>query len=339
MHFFGDYGLFLAKVATIVVGFLVVISFIIAFASRGKEGKDKLKIKKINKKYHDFKDTLQHAILTKSEYKRQAKIEKRAQKKHNSKVTSDCKKIFVINFHGDIRATETSSLREEVTAILMVATPKDEVLVCLDSGGGIVPNYGLAASQLKRLRDHNIPLTVAVDKIAASGGYMMACVANQILAAPCAIVGSIGVVAQIPNFHRLLKSNDIDFEQITAGEYKRTLSMFGENTEKGREKVQEDVDSIHRIFKEFIVEHRPQVDINKVATGEHWHAVQALQLQLIDRLITSDDYLLTASKNADVYEVHYAPKKSLMSRLSLSLQQASDKIITKASHKYSQLFL
>jgi serine protease SohB len=338
MHFLGDYGLFLAKVVTTVVGILVIISFIIAIASRGKEGKDKLKVKKINKKYHDFKDILQHEILTKSEYKRQAKIEKKAQK-HKSKVANDCKKIFVINFHGDIRATETSSLREEVTAILMVATPKDEVLVCLESGGGIVPSYGLAASQLKRLRDHNILLTVAVDKIAASGGYMMACVANQILAAPCAIVGSIGVVAQIPNFHRLLKSNDIDFEQITAGEYKRTLSMFGENTEKGREKVQEDVDSIHRIFKEFIVEHRPQVDINKVATGEHWHAVQALQLQLIDRLITSDDYLLTASKNADVYEVHYAPKKSLMSRLSLSLQQALDKIIIKTSNKYSQLFL
>lgn len=330
MYFLANYGLFLAKTATIVIAIIVIVAFIVAMASKGKETKTRLKIKKLNKKYTDFKNSLNEEVLTKTENKQLRKSEKQQLKKEKNKSESR-KRVFLLNFNGDIKASATSSLREEITAILTIAKPTDEVVVALESPGGMVPNYGLAASQLKRLRNKNIPLTVAVDKVAASGGYMMACVANKILAAPYAIIGSIGVVAQIPNFHRLLKKNEIDFEQITAGEYKRTLSLFGEVTEKGREKVQEDVNSIHAIFKAFILEHRPQVQIDQVATGEHWHGLQALDLKLVDSILTSDDYLLNMSEDTDIYEIHYAEKKSLAKKLSLSMQQAVHKFFALGS--------
>jgi serine protease SohB len=217
-----------------------------------------------------------------------------------------------------------ASLREEITAILMVANEKDEVFVRLDSGGGIVNAYGLAASQLMRIRERNIPLTVAVDKVAASGGYMMACVANKIIAAPFSIVGSIGVVAQIPNFHRLLKKHDIDYEQFTAGEFKRTVTMFGENTEEARVKFRKEVEDIHLLFKDFITQHRPQVDIVKVSTGEHWPGIRALENQLVDELKTSDDYLLENSKNADLFEIKFTTKKSVLEKFGFQMQQLYD---------------
>lgn len=336
MHFLSEYGLFLAKITTFVVAIIVVISFIVAATSKDKD--TKLKIKKINKKYEEFKESLNREILTKSEFKKLSKEIKKSKKTKKAQSDTSRRKIYVINFHGDIKASATHSLSEEVTAILTVAKPQDEVVVRLESGGGIVPYYGLAASQLQRLRDGHIPLTITIDRIAASGGYMMACVASKILAAPFSIVGSIGVLAQLPNFHHLLKKNDIDYEQIMSGEYKRTLSLFGENTEKGRKKIQEEVDNTHKLFKAFISAHRPQVNINEVATGEYWHGEEALKLQLVDTLMTSDDYLLSASKEADIFEIQYVPKKSLASRLSLSFQSALTHL-TGLGNKYQRILM
>jgi serine protease SohB len=201
-----------------------------------------------------------------------------------------------------------------------VARAEDEVVVRLESGGGMVHAYGLAASQLRRIRDAGIPLTVAVDKIAASGGYLMACVADRVLAAPFAIVGSIGVVSQIPNFHRLLRRHDIDFEQVTAGEFKRTITLFGETTEKAREKLRQEVEDTHELFKSFVAEQRPGLDLATVATGEYWLASRALDLQLVDELRTSDDYLVTRSRDADLFQVTYSARKGWMERLSRRVQ-------------------
>jgi serine protease SohB len=326
LNFLAQYGLFLAKVVTLVVAILIIISFIISAACKNKSSKDRLRIKKLNKHYEEYKEILNKELLDKEALKQVAKAEK--QKKRAAKKAKESRKrIFVLDFNGDIRASATSSLREEITAILTIANKNDEVVVKLESPGGLVPCYGLAASQLKRLRDKNIFLTISVDRVAASGGYMMACVANKILAAPYSIIGSIGVVAQLPNFHRLLKRNDIDFEQITAGEYKRTISMFGENTEKGRQKVQQDVNNIQEIFKAFIAQNRPQLDINEIATGEHWHGVQAYDLKLVDELITSDDYLMAASTGSDIYALRYERKKSFMSKFSLSVKQAYNRLL------------
>jgi serine protease SohB len=314
MQFLSHYGLFLAQTFTLVLAILLTIGGILVLIRHGKGSeKEKLEIKNLNKKYEQYADILNAEILQKSEYKKLLKEEKKEDKKNEKE---NRKRIFVLEFYGDIRASSVNSLREEITAIIRVAKESDEVVVCLDSPGGMVSPYGLAASELQRLRRNKIPLTVAIDKMAASGGYLMACVADKILAAPFAIIGSIGVVAQIPNFHRLLKSKDIDFEQLTAGEYKRTLTMFGENTPKARQKMQEDLEDIHHLFKEFIQQNRPQVNIEEIATGEHWLASRARDFKLVDELMTSDDYLLNASQTADVYQIRYTMKKSLGEKLS-----------------------
>ena len=230
-------------------------------------------------------------------------------------VSQSRRRIYVLDFVGDLRATPVASLRREISAILTLADARDEVLVRLESGGGVVHGYGLAASQLQRIREHNIKLTVSVDKVAASGGYMMACVADQLIAAPFAFIGSIGVLLQTPNFHRLLKKHDIDFDQLHAGEYKRTLTLFGENTEPAREKAQQELQEMHELFKQHVKTQRPSIDIEQVATGEFWLGARALQLKLIDRLQTGDDYLMQARNDAQLVQVCYAARKTLLERM------------------------
>lgn len=318
MEFLYDYGLFLAKVATVVVIPLVALAAfgIIILRARASHT-DHLEVKHLNQKFESMGLALKSAMLPKKLFKQTLKeLKVRRKREEKSKASKDqIKKVFVLDFKGDIRASAVSSLREEITAVLMVATPQDEVVVRLESPGGIVHCYGLAASQLKRIKDKNIPLTVAVDRVAASGGYMMACVADRIIAAPFAVVGSIGVIGQLPNFNRFLKNHEIDFEQHAAGEYKRTLTVFGENTEKGREKFREDIEKTHVLFKEFVKANRASLDIKQVATGDYWYGLRALELKLVDELRTSDDYLRHASGTADLYEINYVRKKPVLERL------------------------
>jgi serine protease SohB len=282
----------------------------------------------LNKKYDDMAMAMNASILHKNGLKKYLKEEKEKLKEIVAGTNNGTpkKRIYVLDFHGDIRASAVSSLREEITAILTVATENDEVFVRLESGGGIVHGYGLGASQLMRIRKKNIPLTVSVDKVAASGGYMMACVGNRIMAAPFSIIGSIGVIAQIPNFNKVLKKHDIEFEQFTAGEFKRTVTMFGENTNEAKAKFREEIEDIHLLFKEFIVQHRPEIDIVHVSTGESWPGTRALEKKLVDELKTSDDYLLESSKDADIYEIKYVSKKSLSEKMRLQIERLFDKV-------------
>lgn len=321
-------SLFTAKAIIIVALILILIAGILALLSWGK-GKisGRITIKNLNEKFDEITQALMENILSKKEFKTWLKEKKRTATE-KEKTTSETKKknTFVIQFQGDIKASAVSALREEVTAILGIANSNDEVVVCLESGGGMVHSYGLAAAQLQRIRNHNIPLTVSVDKVAASGGYMMAAIANKIIAAPFAIIGSIGVIVQMPNFHRLLKEKNIDFEQITAGSFKRTLTIFGQNTEEGREKLREEIDEIHHLFKRLIQDHRQQLDMAKVATGEHWLGTQALELKLVDELQTSDDYLLAKSRDTNVYEIHFVTKKTLAEKMGASMQAVKNSL-------------
>ena len=339
LEFLTNYGLFLAKTITFLIAIFVVISLVVSSGLRSKRSeKGQIQVSKLNDKFDAMRDALQDAILDdeqlkqhekdekkrlkheKEEHKKLAKEKVKAEKSGATIVDEHKKRVFVLEFIGDIKASACENLREEISAVLTLATPKDEVVVKVESGGGMVHSYGLASSQLARITHKNIPLTVCVDKVAASGGYMMACVANKIIAAPFAILGSIGVVAQLPNFHRLLKKNDIDFEMFTAGEFKRTVTMFGENTHKGREKFIEDLEDTHVLFKEFVSEHRQQVDIAAVATGEIWFGKRALGVKLIDELQTSDEYLLAQADSADIFEVEYSVKKSLPEKLGMAVQ-------------------
>ncbi|GJL74537.1 protease SohB [Nitrosomonas sp.] len=327
-EFLINYGLFLAKTATIVAAIAVVTVFFAFMASKKQAGKKEfIQIRRLNNKYDDMAMMMNASMLHKEGFKQYLKDEKEKLKEivKSIKNGSQKKRIYVLNFYGDIRATAVSSLREEITAILTVATENDEVFVRLESGGGVVHGYGLGASQLMRIREKNIPLTVSVDKVAASGGYMMACVGNRIMAAPFSIIGSIGVIAQIPNFNKVLKKHNIEYEQFTAGEFKRTVTMFGENTDEAKAKFREEIEDIHLLFKDFIVQHRPDVDIVKVSTGESWPGTRALEKKLVDEMKTSDDYLLESSQDADIYEIKYVNKKSLGERMAFQIQRLFDK--------------
>ena len=321
MAYLAEYGLFFAKALTLFLLIVGILLSVVGVAMRNRHApSEQIDVKRINDRFRDMADALEMATLPpalvkkrekaqKKERKAQAKSEKNAPEKPK-------KRVFVLNFNGDIRASEVALLREEVTAILLGVREGDEVLVRLESAGGMVHAYGLAASQIMRLRDAGVDVTVSVDKVAASGGYLMACVANRILAAPFAVIGSIGVVAEIPNFNRLLKKHDIDYEQISAGEYKRTISMLGETTDRARAKVKEEVEQAHTLFKDFVKARRPIVDLDAVATGEHWLGSQAHQLKLVDDIRTSDDYLMSLRDTADIFEVEYTIKKKVLDRLS-----------------------
>jgi serine protease SohB len=314
--FFAAYGLFLAQLATFAVVLIVLVVVVASLRRRGHA--DGLVVEHLNRRYEDAADELKLAIDGKERYKKAIKARQKERKREDklrAKAETTRPRLYVLDFKGDLRATAAASLREEVSAVLRIGKPGEQVLVRLENSGGTVHEHGFAASQLVRLKQHGLKVVVAVDKVAASGGYLMACVAERLIAAPFAIVGSIGVLAQLPNFHRLLEEKGVDFEQIMAGRYKRTLTVFGKNTDEGRAKLQQEVEDIHELFKAQIREHRPQVDLDRVATGEHWYGVRALELKLVDDLKTSDDVLLEAAKDHDLYHIAYKRRRSFQERV------------------------
>ena len=322
IEFFAEYGLFLLKVVTVVAGIVVVI--VVAASAGRKATHEGLEVENLNKKHESLVETLQSAVSSKDQIKKAAK-EKKKKDKADAKEETKRPRSFVIDFKGDLKASAVPSLREEVSAILDVATADDEVIVRLENHGGVVHEHGLAASQLARIRDHDIRLIVCVDKVAASGGYLMACVATKIYAAPFAILGSIGVLAQIPNFNRMLDSHGVDFEQITAGKYKRTVTIFGENTDADRAKLKEELEEVHSLFKDAVTKYRPDMDIERIATGEHWYGTRALELGLADEIRTSDELLSERVAERDLYSVSYKIKQPLQKRLLGGIDSALEK--------------
>jgi serine protease SohB len=362
LEFLAEYGAFLLKALTIVASIILVVAGISAVGGKKGQNQDgEITVNKVNDDLEDYKETLESNLFEKEELKAMEKArakkdkEKAKEEKAKAKALSKAnkkagkktvaqddstteateetetakKRVFVLDFDGDIKASAADLMREEITAVLTMARKEDEVVVRLESGGGMVHSYGLASSQLQRIKDKGIPLTVCIDMVAASGGYMMACIADKIVAAPFAIVGSIGVVAQLPNFSRLLKKNDIDFEMFTAGEYKRTVTMFGHNSAKAKDKFREDLEETHVLFKNHVSNFRPAVNIEEVATGDTWYGQEALKNNLIDELGTSDDYLVKACEEADVFEVSYEFKKSLQEKLGIAVQMGVEKAATR----------
>lgn len=343
MEFIYEYGLFLAQAVTLVAAILVVIAGLVSIGHRQKAEQQEghIEIRNLNEKYRQIGDSIRHTVTDPEEMKAQDKADKKAEKAKAKAAKKKRKKsagepveerrqrMYIIDFDGDMKASATDNLREEISSILPQLEKGDEILVKVESPGGLVHSYGLAASQLQRITGAKVPLTIAVDKVAASGGYMMACVADRIIAAPFAVIGSIGVLAQLPNFHRLLKKSNIDFELLTAGEYKRTLTMFGENTDKGREKFVEELEETHGLFKDFVSANRPSLDIATVATGEIWYGSNAIDQGLIDELQTSDAFVQGRLPDWDVYEVKFVHKKNWQEKLGMSAEAALEKSFMK----------
>lgn len=302
---------------------LSIIAVIIAIAaSAAKTGKTKgLSVEVINDKFDDQKSTLQSVVLNVDDFKK-VKKQKKADVKTELKSQKERKTAYLIEFlKGDIEATAVDNIKEEISAVLGVAEKNEEVILKVESPGGVVHGYGLAAAQILRLREAGLNVTICVDKVAASGGYLMSCVAHQIIASPFAIIGSIGVVAQVPNINRLLKKHDVDFKEYTAGDYKRTVSVLGEITEKGEAKFKEQLEATHVLFKDFVSLYRPQLNLTTVATGEYWYGTQALKLNLIDRIQTSDDYILNKVKTHKVIKVSFSKKAGFADKISEMISQ------------------
>lgn len=318
MEFLANWGLFAVKLVTVLVFVFLLVSLLISLAMQAKahneDDKDKIKFKFTNlfNFYKDNVDKLDAAIdefdesksdkEKKAYLKQKAKALKTAPEKLREEKAERIKKaeeqgefcpehLYVIDFDGDARASQVDELTSKVNLILAKATDKDEVIIKLTSPGGVVNGYGLCARQLERIRNKGINLVACVDTVAASGGYMMACVASKIVAAPFSYVGSIGVVAQIPNFNKVLKNHDVEYEQVTAGKYKRTLTMFGENTPEARDKFKQEITLIHNRFKAIVAKYRTKLDIENIATGEYWLAEDAKELNLVDQISTFDEYL------------------------------------------------
>ena len=331
-----NYGIFLLELITVFGVLAFIVMLILEAKKQPEEGS--ISVVNLTEKFTEQQKALEACFLSEEELKQQEKAEKKRLKAGEEKPEQEQKaRLFLLSFEGDVHAHGVESLRKEISAILSIAKPQDEVLLKLESPGGVVHGYGLAASQLKRLREREIPLTIVVDKVAASGGYMMACLANKIVAAPFAVIGSVGVVAEVPNIHRLLKKHDIDVDVMTAGEYKRTVTLMGENTEKGKQKFQQELEATHQLFKDFVKTNRPQLDIEKVATGEHWYGQQALELHLIDEISTSDGLLLTAVKEKEVIEIKFKEKKKLAQRIGAQVELSLENLIGKLWNKRSHI--
>jgi len=338
VDFLLEYAGFLARAVTVLIVIAVVLALMTAMRSRGRTRSGELAVTSLNEFYTDLKENIEYSILDKAQLKAIKKANK-LKLQADKKSTAEKKRIYVLDFDGDIKASAAENLRHEITALLSIAKPTDEVVMRLESGGGMVHSYGFASSQLARIREAKIPLTVCIDKVAASGGYMMACIGDKILSAPFAAVGSIGVVAQIPNIHRLLKKNNIDIEVLTAGEYKRTLTMLGENTEPARQKFLEELQTTHDLFKEFVSQFRPQLDIDAVATGEVWLGTDAQRLTLVDTLQTSDEYLSKHAQEADVFLLEFVQKKSFQERVGLTAGTAVEHIADKGWERLQRRFM
>jgi serine protease SohB len=315
MHYLPSLGLFAGEAVIVLAIILLALMGILGLFAKAKKSAaelDKIKLDNLSDKL----DKQHHTLLTAVDEKAAKQLQKKQQKKKKSD-----KRLYLIDFDGDMKCSGVEQLRLQVTAAIQLANKEnDEVVIRIKSGGGLVNTYGLAASQCLRVREADIPLTIAIDQVAASGGYLMAATANKIIAAPFAIIGSIGVVLQMPNFNKWLKKHNVDVELLTAGEYKRTLTMLGENDKKAREKCQQELDETHTLFKDFVKHSRPQLDLDKVATGEHWYGTQALDLGLVDKLQTSDDYITDSLSTHTTYQIKCAKKKNLKERLGSQAQ-------------------
>jgi serine protease SohB len=336
MAFWLDIAAFLVK-ALIIVAAIGGLAVLIARLARSAEPKDQeIKVRSLDERYDDMRDAMNGALLDRRERKALARTRKKEAKAAAKarRGREPGKRIYVLTFKGDIRASAVKRLGAEIDAVLIAARPEtDEAVIRIESPGGTVTGYGLAAAEILRLREGKIKVTASVDQVAASGGYMMACAADHIVAAPFALVGSIGVVGPVPNLHRLLQKNEIDFEEITAGEFKRTVSVLGEITHAGREHFRGKLDATHEAFKAHVVQCRPNLDIARVANGDYWLAREALPLGLVDEITTGDELLFRARDSARLYEVSTQARKNLLQQLlsgfGTAAQKATDLIAAK----------
>lgn len=331
MHLLLDLMGFAFRIILITAAILLILSVVLQNVIHPSPG-PRIVVRKYAQKLEKNTRPLRQAALSKTDLKRYFKSKKAEQKARKSRKGDKKPRLWVLSFKGDIQATEGQTLKDEITAVLQVCEPTDSVMIRINSTGGSVVGYGLVAAHLDRFRKQGLRLTAAVDEAAASGGYLMAAVADEILAAPFSVIGSIGVIATIPNARKLLEDKGIEVMEFTAGEYKRTVTPFSEVTEARRQKLIEQLSDIHTLFKEYVAVRRPSLSIDEVATGEYWYGTRAVEKGLADRLITSDEWLLEQLQDHEIYLVHtLVPGMKIAEKLH-KLQAAAKSMV---AHKWT----
>lgn len=234
------------------------------------------------------------------------------------------KTAVLLSFNGDINATEVIEFGRAVSMIVQMKDLVSEVYIIINSGGGVVNGYGLLASEIERLHYSEIETYALIDQVAASGGYMAACVANHVVAAPFAYIGSIGVVSEMPNFNQILSDNGINIEQHTAGKSKRTVTPLGKITDEDRNEFKKKLERIHRSFINHVSHYRNinDADENKnsiIFSGDYWIAEETVELELglVDEISTSQEFLLDKMKEYNIIEITFQENKTKKSKLSL----------------------
>lgn len=334
-----------AIVLLVILGAVAGLMALFSIAGLRARPQARLEARSLNDEWTERKRTLESFFLSKKELKARLKADRESEKERIEGRTEK-KRLWVIDFKGDMAASGVDCLRNEITSILEVAAngapdparpPLDEVLLRIDSPGGTVTGYGHAAAQVERIRHAGLKVTVAIDEIAASGGYMMAVVASEIIAAPFAVIGSIGVVGQVPNIHRLLKRFDVDVLELTAGNNKRPVSLLGPLSDDGIQTFKKQLADTHRLFKDHVHRYRPGLDIEAVTQGDIWHGQDAVSVKLIDRLMTSDEFIDRArhEHGMDVFQVKWLPARSWRDRLEASGVSLLEKAISRTLGRLS----
>lgn len=337
----------------ILAAVLIVCVLILVFRSRRKKKRNRHEASKHPSGLLVYGEKTQISIRPKLDLEDDASEGEsvKAQEKSSSRKSGDEKtgepgKVAVLKFKGDIRASARFAFAKLVDEVVLNAREFKEVVVVVESPGGGVSEYGMLFAELERMRkcEENFQLTVVVDTVAASGGYLMSLPAHKILAAPFAMVGSIGVVSFIPNIRELLEANKIKPRTFTAGDFKRTVTLTDEGDEKSAEQYKQQLALIHEQFKQALKKYRPQVELEKVATGEAWLASTTVEkeLQLVDGLNTSHALLLEMNQSFDLVEYSSkAERKTFLKRIlgcDDENQSIVDQIVTKFVDEVSQRF-
>ncbi len=210
-------------------------------------------------------------------------------------------RLAVLRFQGlrDLNASGDQRLSEAIDEVLVNRDHFEEAVVIIDSPGGTTHGYGHAYALLERLSASGLKVTACIDRIGASGGYLMALPADRILAGPFAIVGSVGVVAGIPNVKRLLEEKGVSYRLFVAGDKKRVVHFADDDGPEVREYMDEKLAGIHTQFLQAVEKHRgDRVKLDEVRSGDHWSAEESVEkgLGLVDELQTSAEYLLERNR-------------------------------------------
>ncbi|KZX82185.1 hypothetical protein A3715_00045, partial [Oleiphilus sp. HI0009] len=290
-----------------------------------KNSDGRIIVKSLNEEYQEIQDAL-------LKFKPLKPIKSSSIRKF--KASPNKQSIFVLDFKGDKTASSVGSLSKEVSAILSVAKPNDEVFLRLESPGGTITGYGLASQQLIRLREAGIRLVVSVDEIATSGGYMMAAVGDRIIASPTSMLGSIGVIMEVPNFYNLLDRAGVQFHQFTAGKHKRLVSMTNKIGDAAKDQINQDLEKSHELFKNHVHTYRNSVNLESVSHGDVWSAKYCLDNKLVDDLMTSEAYLFDRASRANIFHISWDVERSFSDKLSSFAAQASINTLDKVALHY-----